>query len=131
MKFFLYNEQVDTHIQEIKKLLYVHMNGEVSSKMEEKGYKYKVNYGTLLSELKEIAKRYTPEVKLAERLWSMPIRETKILATYLYPLEEFTEEKADESVHATVEIEIAEILSLNILSKLSFANEKIKKWLFS
>ncbi len=128
-KIFPYNQEVEDQIKKIKLALRVHMNGEVSDNMTRKGLEYKLNYGTLLPELKEASKKFTPHKLLAERLWHLRIRETMILATYLYPSDEFQIETAEEWMITTPTQEIAEICSMNLFSKLSYAGDLISKWI--
>jgi hypothetical protein len=131
MKLFPYNESVELQLHEIKKALHVRMNGEVADNLKAKGYDYKLNYGTLLSEIKELSKRFVPNQLLAERLWNLRIRETMMLATYLYPIDKFSSKTADEWAENILQKEIAEILCLNLLSKLDNAELKVFEWIKS
>ncbi len=128
-KQFFFNPQIEEQIKNIRRDLHLNMNGKVSESMENSGLKYKLIYGTQIPELRKIAKNYTPNVQLAECLWKMNIRETMILATMLFPLEDFGETMAENWVNDLATNEMAEFLSMNILSKKPFAIKKVNTWL--
>jgi 3-methyladenine DNA glycosylase AlkD len=128
MKLFTFNSEIEEQIKQIRQSLHVRMNGEVSDNMTQKGFEYKLNYGALLPEIKQLSNRYIPNKILADRLWHLRIRETMIMATYLYPVDEFSSETADEWVDMLPTLEIAEICCMNLFSKLPYAENKISKW---
>jgi 3-methyladenine DNA glycosylase AlkD len=105
------------------------MNGEVSASMRQKGINYKINFGLDSVSLKEIAKRYEPDRILAERLWQESSREGKILATLLYPYDQFNSETADEWLHDCFTTELVEQLCFNLLQHTSFAYDKALSWI--
>ncbi len=115
---------------EIRKLLRLRMNGEVSTAMRKKGLNYKINFGLDAMSLRGIAKSYTPEISLAEDLWKESSREGKILATMLYPNDLFTEEKADTWISECTIFELAEQLTFNLLQHQNYAPDKAIEWIF-
>jgi len=117
-------------LQEIRKLLRLRMNGEVSTTMRKKGLDYKINFGLDAMSLRALAKSYNPEVSLAEDLWKESSREGKILATMLYPQHLFTKEKADLWIDDCVIFEMAEQLTFNLLQHQSYAADKALEWIF-
>ena len=88
---------MDLHeqLKDIKTQFRLAMNGAVSQSMREKGLVYKLNFGVELPRIKQIAARYEPNHELAQALWKEDIRECKILATLLQPVETFLPEIAD------------------------------------
>ena len=128
-KIFLYNSEIEDQLKKIKSALRMRMNGEISDNMTQKGILYKLNYGMLLPELKNLSKKYTPHKLLAERLWHLRIRETMILATYLYPIDEFSIETAQEWLEMFSTREIAEICCFNLFSKLPYVELLISDWI--
>jgi len=116
-------------IHEIRKLLRLRMNGEVSANMRARGINYKINFGLDAMSIRDLAKRYNPDRSLAERLWEESSREGKILATLLYPRPEFTSNKADEWVDGCFTVELGEQLCFNLLQHLPFASEKSLEWI--
>ncbi len=71
------------------------MNGVVSQSMHEKGLVYKLNFGVELPRMKIIAARYAKDHALAQALWKEDIREFKILAAMLQPIETFCHDYVD------------------------------------
>ncbi|MCD7976046.1 MAG: DNA alkylation repair protein [Tannerellaceae bacterium] len=105
------------------------MNGIVSTSMREKGIDYKLNFGVSLSKIREIASRYEKNADLARVLWQEDVREMKILATLIYPAEEFTKEEADKWTSEIRHQEIAELYTLHLLQSVPFAPELAACWI--
>jgi 3-methyladenine DNA glycosylase AlkD len=118
----------DPQLREIKTLLRLRMNGEVSTSMRKSGLDYKVNFGLDAFSIREIAAKYQPDVLLAEKLWAENARECKILATLLHPKEAFSQEKADSWLDQCFLPELTEQLVFNLLQHLTFAPEKAFEW---
>ncbi|MCK9342732.1 MAG: hypothetical protein M0P33_02355 [Massilibacteroides sp.] len=112
---------VEETIKEIRGHLRKTMNGVTSTVMRQSGYTYKMNFGSPIHKVNKIAALYQPNVELAETLWQMDVRELKLLATSLYPLEAFTEEKACQWIESTPYIEIARPLVAHLISKKPYA----------
>ena len=119
---------MDEIIRDIRTDLRLAMNGVVSSSMRDKGMDYKMNFGVDVPRIKEIALKYEANAALAEHIWKLDVREMKILSTMLYPVDQFTETKADEWVDEVVNQEIREHLCMNLLQNLPFANVLVEKW---
>lgn len=113
---------VENQIREIRNRLRLAMNGVISTSMREKGIVYKLNFGVPYPEIKEIAASFVPDAALAAALWKENIREFKILATMLQPVELFTKEQAKEWVKEIPYQEIAESCSRNLFSKMPEAD---------
>jgi hypothetical protein len=111
------NEQ----LQEIKSHLRRYMNGAVAQSMREKGVVYKMNFGIELPRIREIASMYPKEHALAQALWKENIRECKILAGLLQPVDSFLPEIADIWVENIHHLEIAELTSMNLFQYLPYA----------
>lgn len=116
-------------IKDIKRKLRLHMNAVIASYMRESGIKYKINFGLNALSLKEISSGYCKSSELAELLWKENIRECKILATMLYPYEEFTPEKADRFLNECITYELIEQLCFNTLQHCPFAEKKAVEWI--
>lgn len=118
-------------IREIKKMLRLRMNGVASTVMRNSGLNYKLNFGLDAMSIREIAKRFEPNVDLAEKLWSENTRECKILGTLLHPKAAFSTEKADLWLKDCFLPELLEQLCFNLLQYLDFASEKSLEWINS
>ncbi len=122
---------MDTHetIKEIKAQFRLFMNGVASQSMREKGLNYKLNFGIELPRLKEISLRYEKNHSLAGALWKENIRECKILATMLQPVETFLPEIADIWVEDITQPELAELACMNLFQHLPYASTKAFQWM--
>ncbi len=116
-------------IKEIKVQFRLFMNGAASQSMREKGLDYKLNFGIELPRLKEISLRYEKNHSLAGELWKENIRECKILATLLQPVETFLPEIADIWVEDIRHQEIAELACMNLFQHLPYASTKAFQWI--
>ena len=103
-------------IKEIKKQFRLFMNGIVSQSMREKGLDYKLNFGIELPRLKEIAAKFEKNHDVAQALWKENIRECKILAGMLQPIDTFYPE-------------IAELTCMNLFQHLPYASDKAFQWM--
>ncbi len=112
----------------IKKNIYLHKNGIVSESMEAKGIHYGLNYGVSIPDLKQMADTFPHDAILGQLLWNENIRETKLLATLLYPTEMMNEEKATTWLKDIHNIELAEQTARNLFSKSPDAASIANNW---
>ena len=131
MKYYVSNPVLDAQINEIRQKIRLSMNGIVSDQMTQSGIVYKKNYGVSFPRLKEIAASYESNHDLAQRLWSLQIRETMILATVLEPIDSFTMELAEKWSDSFNQIEIIELSCMNLFRNLTFASQLFAKWILS
>ncbi|WP_455637714.1 DNA alkylation repair protein [Parabacteroides sp.] len=118
-------------LKEIRTQLRMAMNGIISTSMREKGVVYKLNFGVPLSEVKEIAAKHTPGSELAAALWKEDIREFKLLAPMLQPIEEFPFKQAEQWVKEIPYLEIAEQCSRNLFCKLPYVDNLLLGLIFN
>lgn len=121
--------ELSEQLREIKTQLRLSMNGAVSQSMREKGLVYKLNFGVELPRIKTIAAAYGKDHTLAQALWKEDIRECKILAGMLQPVESFLPEIADIWVENIQNIEIAELTCMNLFQHLPYAPAKSFHWI--
>lgn len=117
IKYFAVNEEIEQTIKMIRRDIMLSMNGICAEMLNNSGLKYKQNYGVSLTRLKEIAEKYAKNYLLSERLWLMSIRETKILATMLCPPDDMNEKRIWEWMDGVETVEMAEIISFELLRK--------------
>lgn len=115
-------------VQQIRKECRLAMNGITSTSMREKGVVYKINFGLVLQQIKDIASHYDKSKELAELLWKEDTRELKILATMLYPVESFSKETADAWLAEIPNQEMREQVCLNLFQNLPYALQKAEEW---
>lgn len=122
-------ELLHQQLKDIKTQLRLSMNGAVSQSMREKGLVYKLNFGVELPRIKGIAAGYEKDHTLAQALWKEEIRECKILAGLLQPVDSFLPEIADIWVEDIRNIEIAELTCMNLFQYLPYAPSKSFHWI--
>lgn len=115
---------VNNLIKEIKAQLRLAMNGTASTSMREKGLSYKLNFGVELPRLKQIAGLYEKNHDLAQALWKENIRECKILAGMLQPIDSFYPEIMDIWIDDMYTLEIAEMTCMHLFQYLPYAPQK-------
>lgn len=98
-------------------------NGEVVDNLAIQGIKYRLAWGLESYRLREIANEHEPSVELAEALWEESARESKMLATRLYPIDQMTIDKALAWISVIEYTEIADQICMNLLSRLPFAEQ--------
>lgn len=116
-------------LKEIKSKLRLYMNGMISQSMRDKGMDYKLNFGIEYPRIKEIAAGYEPNHDLAQALWKENIRECKIMAGLLQPVDSFYQDIAEiwiEDIHYP---ELAEYTVMNLFQHLPYASEVIFPWM--
>lgn len=118
-------------IIQIKKELRANMNGIASESMGRKSEDYRVNFGVEIPRLHNIASEFEASHELAQQLWKESVRECRILATILQPVESFLPEIADIWVDDIRTLELAQIASLNLFSRLPYASDKVFEWIAS
>jgi 3-methyladenine DNA glycosylase AlkD len=119
---------VQQQLQEIKRMIYLKMNGVTAEQMEKSGVCYSKNYGVSLPEIKQLSSRYTKNIALARALWNEKIRETMLLAIYLCPEADLDGNLVEKWVGDVVTLELAENISRNLLCRLSFVGAKSEEW---
>ena len=116
-------------LKDIKTQFRMGMNGVTSKSMRDKGLDYKLNFGVEVPRLKEIAARYAKDHQLAQALWKENIRESKILAAMLQPVDTFYPEIAEIWVEQMPTVEIAQHAVLNLFCRLPYASQKAYEWI--
>lgn len=118
-------------LKEIRAKLRKSMDGVVSASMREKGLKYRLNFGVNLPTLRQIANNYDCDPILSEMLWKEDVRELKILATLLYPIEDFSEENAHKWCREIPNQEIRQQVCMNLFQNLPYAHDLVNHWVSS
>lgn len=125
------SDELHALMKNIKTQLRLSMNGVASASMREKGLEYKVIFGVEIPRLQMIAAEFTKNHDLAQALWKEDIRECKILAMMLQPVETFYPEIADIWVESMQFPELAQMASLYLFQYLPYAPSKALEWIAS
>lgn len=118
-------------INDIKKELHANMNGIASAYMRQHGPAYRLNWGIELPRLKAIAAEFEPNHQVAQRLWQENVRESRILATLLMPVEDFDTELCQLWAEQIPNAEIAQMAVMNLFARLPYAADMAFLWLAS
>ncbi len=114
-------------MQEIKQLFFTYRNGAVADTLRRYGTPHKMIFGLDVPRLAEIARGLTPSMELADRLWEdSDVRESRLLATYLFPVSEITEEKALQLASECRTQEEADMLAFRLMKRLPYAATLLK-----
>lgn len=114
---------IEEQMREIKRQFRKAMNGIVAASMREKGLTYRVNFGLTLPLLRRIAASIPPQKELAQHLWNESVRESKMLATWLYPPQEMSLTTARQWVDEIPYTEIADVCCMNLFRHLDGAEK--------
>ena len=116
-------------VKDIKSQFRLYMNGPVSQNMRESGLDYLVNYGIDLPRLNELASGYEKNHEVAQELWKDHVRESKIMAGLLQPIDTFYPEIADIWVESMHTPELVQVTCMNLFQHLPYALEKSFQWM--
>ena len=115
-------------MKEIKHLLFTYRNGAVADTLRRYGMPYKIIFGLDIPRIAEIARGLQPSLKLAENLWAdKDVRESRLLATYLFPLEDMTEDYCMKLASEVITQEEADMLAFRLLKRMPFANALLSR----
>lgn len=123
------NNETHEIIKDIKSKFRLYMNGPVSQSMREKGVDYKINFGIEYPRIKEIAAEYEKNHDVAQELWKDNIRECKILAGILQPVDTFYPEIAEIWIEGMHLPELAEYTVMNLFQYLPYASDVVFGWI--
>ena len=116
-------------VKQIKQSFRLRMNGVASRSMRDKGMEYKLNWGVALPDLQEMAQEYGKDYDLAVALWKENIRECKILATLIMPVERLLPDLVELWIEQTASQEIAELAVFNLYQYLDYAPDLAYAWI--
>lgn len=115
-------------MKEIKHLFFTYRNGAVADTLRRYGVPHKTIFGLDVPRLAEIARGQTPSVELADRLWAdRDVRESRLLAAYLYPPQEVDMDKAMALARDVRTQEEADMLAFRLFKRLTYAGELLAR----
>ena len=111
-------------MKEIKQQFFALRNGLLAEQLRKAGVPHKMIFGLNIPQIAEIARTLSPSMELAETLWDeTENRESRLLATYLFPPEEVNPDKALSLLDSVRSAEEADMLAFRLLKRLPFASE--------
>lgn len=118
------SHELTEKLQGIRHDFFAMRNGIVADALKKGGADYDLIFGLQLPQLSEIARKYTPDIELSKNLWTQTgVRESRLLACYLFPKENIQENFALEIIKSIKTREEAEILCFRWLRFLPNASE--------
>lgn len=109
-------------LKQIKHQFMTYRNGIISDTLRKAGMPYGIIFGLQLPQLSAIAHTLPLSMELACQLWAdSNVRESRLLACYLFPVNEITEPQALELGESVQTKEEADILCFRLLRRLPFA----------
>lgn len=109
-------------MKEIKHLFFTFRNGMMADTLRRYGMPHKTIFGLEIPRIAEIARGLAPSAELADALWAdREVRESRLLAAYLFPVETMTEEKAVALAADVRTQEEADMLAFRLFKRLPFA----------
>lgn len=125
------NKETQERVKKIKQSFRQLMDGRTAQSMRDKGLDYKLNWGASIPMLREKAEEIGKDYDLAIELWKADVRECKILATMIMPVERMLPEVVDIWMEQMTSQEIAEQAAFNLFQYLPYAPEKAYQWIAS
>ena len=105
------------------------MNGPLSQSLREKGLGYRVIFGVEWPRLVEFAQEIGKDHQLAQDLWKEDIRECRLLAGLVQPVETFCPDIADIWVDSMRYPEEAQYTVLSLMQYMPCASQKAFEWI--
>lgn len=105
------------------------MNGPLAQSLREKGLAYRVIFGVEWPRLMEFAQQIGHDHQLAQDLWKEDIRECRLLAPLVQPVETFYPDIADIWVDSMRYPEEAQYTVLSLMQHLPYASTKAFEWI--
>ena len=105
------------------------MNGPLAQSLREKGLAYRVIFGVEWPRLVEFAQEIGKDHQLAQDLWKEDIRECRLLAGLVQPVETFYPDIADIWVDSMRYPEEAQYTVLSLMQHLPYASTKAFEWI--
>ncbi len=116
--------QVDEILKQLKSL----SNPEAIVDMARFGISPNQTFGVSIPNLRKIARVIGKNHVLAQRLWKLDVRETRILASMIDEPKKVTEEQMDSWTQSFDYWEICDQCCMNLFEKTDFAYEKAVEW---
>ncbi len=109
-------------VRQIKSDFFALRNGVIADRLRDAGYPYKIIFGLEIPQMEQIAAKQIKSAELAETLWqNVTTRESQLLATMVYPQEEFTIEKAQQWLSEADTVELTDQLCFRLIRDIAEA----------
>lgn len=123
------NKDINNIVRRLSSRLRVEMNGAVSATMRESGVEYRLNYGVSIPTIKDVAAEYSGNHELALHLYGTQVRELRLSAIFIEDLNLVDRAQMELWRESISSREIAEHLSMVILSHMDFGFDLALEWI--
>lgn len=121
-------EKVVEDIRYIKRQFFAYRNGIIADTLRRAGSPFKIIFGLNLPQITEIAANAPHNPTISEALWeNSSTRESMLIASLLYPVENFDRQTAARWIQQIKATEIADFLCLKLLRHTSYALDIAKE----
>ncbi len=109
-------------IQTIKRHFFAMRNGIIADTLRRAGCHFKIIFGLNMPQLSDFAKQLGCDSNLARLLWNnRSTRESMLLATMIFPLDEMTAEELCQWIDDAPSTEVIDVLCLKMIRHLPYA----------
>ena len=117
-------------IRKIKHEFMTYRNGIIADQLRSAGMDcYTIIFGLNVPQIAQISRSLNKSLELADMLWAdKHVRESRLLATYIFPTEMIDDKKACNLIEDLQTREEADMLCFRLLKQLSFAPQIIKRY---
>lgn len=109
-------------IRQIKSDFFALRNGVIADKLRSAGSPYKIIFGLTVPQIESVAAKHPQSAELAEALWdNATTRESRLMAAMVYPVEDFTLDKARQWLAEADTNELVDMLCFRLVRNIDGA----------
>lgn len=109
-------------IRQIKSDFFALRNGVIADRLRAAGSQYKIIFGLTVPQIESVAAKHPQSADLAEALWgNATTRESRLMATMVYPVADFTVAKARQWIAEADTTELVDMLCFKLVRNLDGA----------
>lgn len=117
-------------IKEIKTQFFALRNGEIADRLRKAGSPYRIIFGLLVPQIQEVALSQEYSRELAQFLWdNVSTRESRLLATMVFPKDEFTMEDALKWLETVDTEELVDMFCFQLVRNVEGAESLVAKFI--
>lgn len=111
-------------IRQIKSDFFALRNGVIADKLRSAGCPYKIIFGLTVPQMESVAAKHEPSAGLAETLWANDsTRESRLMATMVFPVSEFSVDKAKKWIADADTVELVDMLCFRLVRNVEGAEQ--------
>lgn len=96
----------------------------IADKLRSAGCPYKIIFGLTVPQIESVAAKHEPSARLAETLWANDsTRESRLMATMVFPVSEFSVDKAKKWIADADTVELVDMLCFRLVRNVEGAEQ--------